>query len=114
MKLPKRIVVDFIDSKDHRYDTIGDYWQEGDTWIFKVTNFKNDPNFSIIVLLHELIESSLAKIRGISWKAIDKFDMNYKGEYGQVGEDPAAPYYNEHKFSTKIHRMIKKEMSKKY
>jgi hypothetical protein len=46
--------------------------------------------------------------RGVSFKAIDRFDMNFKGD-GEPGDDPRAPYYRQHQFATQIERLLAKE-----
>jgi hypothetical protein len=47
--------------------------------------------------------------RGVSFKAIDRFDMKFKGA-GEPGDDPKAPYHREHRFATRIERLLAREL----
>ncbi len=47
--------------------------------------------------------------RGISFKAIDRFDMQFKGE-GEPGDDPRAPYYRQHQVASGIERLLAAEL----
>jgi hypothetical protein len=55
------------------------------------------------VLMHELTEMFLCIDRGVSFKAIDQFDVQFKGT-GEPGDDLKAPYHREHRFATRVER----------
>lgn len=61
--------------------------------------------YSYLVLIHELVEMGLTKHRGISWKAIDKFDMD-NPELDDPGSCPRAPYHKEHIAAEKVEKMM--------
>ena len=64
-----------------------------------------DWRYSALVMVHELVEMILTKHRNVSWKAIDKFDMDHP-ELDDPGCDPRAPYYAEHMFAMRVEKML--------
>ena len=97
------INISVIPQKKQRYDTAGDYYEKGGVTHFRVS--KMCANHEFLLLLHELIEWYLTKQRGITIKQIDHFDFKWKEE-GEPGDNPQAPYYEEHQFATIIERMV--------
>ena len=98
-----------IPNDKQRYPTVGDYWQEGDTTEYRVSEMNTDYEF--LVAIHELIESYLTKRRGIEWEAIDAFDKEFEtnrqtGNVEEPGNSPLAPYYKEHRFAENIERQV--------
>jgi len=107
-----KIFIETIPHKEQRYvGTPGDYFYEGDnindgdTLLMKISKF-DDWRMGFLVALHELIEWALAKDRGITIEQIDEFDMNYKGDYDEMGNDPACPIHREHVFANNIEAMM--------
>ena len=113
MKGDKDINIKFIDSKDQRYPTCGDYWETDTSYEFRITKQVRDER-NILILLHEIVEYYLCTRRGISEQEITEFDL--KWEQGpKVEEEPGNckeldtltnPYYWEHRFSENIERMV--------
>lgn len=66
-------------------------------------------SYHVLVLVHELIEEALCRERGIRESAVNRFDDHYRGD-GEPGDDPKAPYRREHKFATRIEKLICKEL----
>lgn len=97
----KSIRVDFIDQKDHRYETIGDYWETDNEMIFKITKLSGLR--SIYVLLHEIWECYLTLRNGITEKRISDFDMSHP-ELDDPGLSLEAPYHKEHMSSDILER----------
>jgi hypothetical protein len=65
--------------------------------------------------MHEVIEAQLVIHAGVSPDAVDKFDMAYeakrkRGDDGEPGDDPRAPYHQEHVFAEKIERLLATEL----
>jgi hypothetical protein len=105
-----------------RYDTVGDWeMREDDTLIIKVSRMDNW-KYELLVGFHELVETVLCKDRVILQADVDEFDMLYEknrkeGDVSEPGNSPNAPYYKEHKFATKLEKMLAKELNvdwKKY
>lgn len=91
-----------IPHADQRYETVGDYWEDGDTIHFRVSHL-SDPRYEWLVFLHELVENALRKFAGISIVEIDAFDLAYEGD-GEPGMDRAAPYYWQHRMADIVER----------
>lgn len=109
--------------------TIPHSWQEYDTcgnWKFTksgvlivLVSDLEDELSEFLVALHEIIEATLCKHRGISEKKITDFDLWWDKHFdkGESGFHPKAPYRKEHAFATKMEKMLAKELGvnwKKY
>ena len=99
----EKIEIEFIDHKNQRYDTAGDYYLRGNTLIVKISKYK-DWRYQWLVMIHELSEVFLVMNKGISFDSIDQFDMSFKGE--DPGSDPNAPYHEEHMTALDIERKL--------
>lgn len=123
MKHLPKIFCNAIPHKDQRYDTVGDYYSailryHGDkrkTQHFFIS--KTSADYEFLVLIHEMIEWYLTQKRGIKEKDITNFDLMFEGECmdgkwtdEEPGDDPRSPYRKEHKFATKIEKMVAKEL----
>jgi hypothetical protein len=99
---------------DHRYPTVGDYYDEGLYTRFEVSAM-GDARMEFLVYIHERIEEFLTRMRGISEADIKAFDEAYEaarpeGDVSEPGDHPNAPYRAEHQFATKIERQIADEI----
>ena len=103
------ITIKFIAQRRQRYDTAGDYWIDNRGTIQVRISKEKDWRYEVLVLIHELTEMFLCKERGISFKAIDRFDMRFRGD-GEPGDDPKAPYYREHQWASGIERLLAAEL----
>jgi hypothetical protein len=98
-----KINIETIPHKQQRYPTVGDWYDEDGALQIKVSEMGN-PDYEFLVALHELVEVWLCKKRGISQKAVDDFDMEFEKKRekslvsvtSEPGEEPDAPYQNEH------------------
>jgi hypothetical protein len=59
--------------------------------------------------LHELIEAFLCLDRGISQQSVDAFDARFNGD-GEPGDDPRAPYRQEHRFACLVEHLVAHEL----
>ena len=96
-----------IPHAEQRYDTCGDYWQDGGTLQFRVSRLSSR-KYEWLVFLHELIEYALCAFADIKPADIDAFDMAYeKGRQtglapcgcpiqSEPGFDSHAPYRRQH------------------
>ena len=66
----KDIVVNFVPHHCQDYDTVGNYGEFKDETWFNVSLMK-DWRHMMLVLVHELVEYTLVKWRGIDLKKID-------------------------------------------
>lgn len=99
--LPK-IECKSISHKKQRYDTLGDYFNNG-TVQFRISKLKK-PEYELAILLHEILEWFLITQKGIKIKDIDSFDKAHldSDDPGMLKE---APYHIEHKKATKLEKL---------
>ena len=104
----KRIVMEVIPHGDHRYDTLGDYWIEGDTWHIRTSDM-GDWRYNFSVLLHEFVELALMTHKGIKEEDVLAFDLAVSPDSPYAddpGFDPKAPYHVEHVYADCMERLI--------
>jgi hypothetical protein len=107
----KNITIKFIPASKQRYDTAGDYWFDKRGGIqVRISKFRARRD-EILVLIHELTEMLLCLEHGVSFAAIDRFDMAFKGD-GEPGDDPKAPYCRQHRFAMRIEELLARELQK--
>lgn len=126
----KDVIIQTIPHSEHRYETVGDYFDEevfmpspSGTYSpiprtrIEVSDMKN-PDYEFLVVFHELIEWYLTQKRGIKEEDITVFDIGFETERlegkhkdtDEPGDDPAAPYYKEHQFATKLEKKMATEL----
>lgn len=71
--------------------------------------------FEALVALHELVEVIKCKHDGVSQKDVDAFDIAFEknrkpGNDDEPGDDPNAPYQNQHCLATGIERIMAAEL----
>lgn len=99
-----------IPHSKQRYETVGDYFFRKGILEMRVSDMKSDI-YEQMVIIHELVEVVLVMYKGISIKDIDKFDKAFeakreKGNVDEPGDDPSAPYRNEHLIATAVEKII--------
>lgn len=92
-----------------RYNTVGDYYYKNQSHLQILISELGDDNYHFLVLLHELIEAHLCRLRGIEEPLIKAFDESYSGS-GEPGASPDAPYQKEHLFAESIERLVATEL----
>ncbi|OIP77116.1 MAG: hypothetical protein AUK16_02535 [Parcubacteria group bacterium CG2_30_44_11] len=113
----KNIHILTIVDTNQRYDTVGDYKVQKDESLLISVSKMSDSRFEFLIAIHELVESYLCDMRGITESSIDRFDFAYEDNrtegdlLSQPGDDPQAPYYREHQFASKIERLMAKELN---
>ena len=103
-----KIDIQFIPPDEQRYDTLGDWFWEGDALHIRAS-LMDTSNESFLVALHEMVEAWLCGVRGVDQAAVDAFDMAFAGD-GEPGDDPASPYRREHRFSSLIEHLVAHEL----
>lgn len=107
------IFIDTIPHAQQRYETIGDWFKEKDYTRIRISKM-NNPDYEFLIAIHEFIEWYLCQKAGITEKEVDEFDYDFKMDglmchhsaNAEPGDDPAAPYYDEHQFATGIERIL--------
>ena len=77
-----------------------------------------DWKYNYLIMIHELIESLLCMVRGISEEDVTDFDVAFETERDQgkhssedeAGDDPRAPYREPHGFASIIERLVAREI----
>src|SRR5215471_18654695 len=109
-----------VPHKKQRYETVGD-WIPGKPAEIRVSKMK-DQRYVFLVALHEMIEYELCKKNGISDEEVVMFDVNFEAERrknlhpfdAEPGNDPRAPYRNEHDFATSIEMIVAQKLGVKW
>ncbi len=112
----KNTHIQIITDTNQRYDTVGDYQMQADDSLLISVSKMQDQRYEFLIAMHELIESYLCDARGVTEAAIDALDFAFEknradgGITVEPGDDPAAPYYKEHQFASKIERLVADEI----
>ncbi len=109
----KQIRFKVIPSADHRYKTVGDYWEHDNTLEVRVSEMEDD-RLEQLVLIHELVEIFLLQNKGVPLYVTDDFDIMFEKEREQgkhqndeePGDDPRCPYRLEHRIAENIERQL--------
>jgi len=91
-----------IPHSEQRYETCGDYWEDGSCIYFRTSKLSN-PKHDWLLFLHEFVEYFLCKFADVAIKDIDAFDLAYEGD-GEPGMDKAAPYHWQHRMADIVER----------
>lgn len=111
------ISISTIEHAKQRYSTAGD-WQLGDGTIHVTVSALGQEDYEFLVGLHEMIEAYLCQKRGISEQLVTAFDNLFEaeraaGKHGpedEPGDSRRAPYGKEHRFATRIERLVASEL----
>ena len=60
-----KVVIETVPHEDHRYPTVGDYWEQDGVDHVRVSAMR-DWRYEFLVAIHEMIEMTLTKHRGIT------------------------------------------------
>jgi len=109
-------VISQVPHKKQRYETVGD-WIPGRPVRIRVSKMK-DERYVFLVALHEMIEYELCRMNGITDREVVEFDASFEEERRQrlhsieaeAGDDPRAPYSDQHGFATMIERTVAQKM----
>lgn len=106
----RKITISVIPHTQQRYDTIGDWKLTGSSLRISVSD-TGDGRANACLAIHELVEALLCAARGISTDVVDEFDIRGPGaSLDEPGDDPRAPYYNEHQVATLIENHLRTEL----
>ncbi len=108
-----------VPHRRQRYETVGD-WIPGSPVSpvrIRVSSMR-DERYVFLVALHEMIEYELCRMNGITDRNVVEFDQNFEKERrerlhsieAEPGDDPRAPYRDEHGFATMVERMVAQKM----
>lgn len=101
------IEIKTIPHKEQRYNTVGDYYNEGSKLLIRVSK-QEKWQYEFLIAVHELLEKGLTRHRGIPEEEILEFDTQFKG--ADPGASAKAPYQDEHLFAEDVERALCEEM----
>lgn len=115
-KIRVRFILTEVPPGEQRYDTVGD-WIPGSPAEIRVSRM-SDPRYSFLVAIHELIEYELCRRRGVTDRQVVAFDRMFEKERvaglhsqsAEPGDDPRAPYREEHRLAVKIEKLVAKKL----
>jgi hypothetical protein len=114
----RRIIIQFIDHKDQRYPTCGDWYESGEIGTVHIMVSKmKDPRYEKLVAIHELVEMILCDNDGVSESVVDMYDMGPGKESDEPGLESNCPYRLQHLHATGIEMLLAAAMDvdwKKY
>ena len=104
------VCIKVIPHKEHRYETVGDWWFEGGNLFIRISEMGNW-RYEMCVTIHELVEVLLCKHCKISTSRVDKFDIAFEkarkpGNTDEPGDDARAPYRVQHGIATGVERIV--------
>ena len=99
-----RIIIEAVPRAQMRYDTLGDWFQDGEDLRIQVADHIT-PDEQFLIALHEIVEVKLCIMHGVGQQQVDAFDFSFSGE-GEPGDHPAAPYRKEHRQAALIEHMM--------
>jgi hypothetical protein len=103
------IDIQVIPHNEQRYPTVGDWLFTNEDLHIKISALSN-PKFEFLVAFHELIEVILCKEHNIKEEDVTNFDLMFEeerdnglhDEEAEPGNDPRAPYHEEHQIATNL------------
>lgn len=106
----KKISIEIIPHGQQRYETPGDYWYDEDGVLQVRVSDLGNHMYERMVIIHELIEETLTRQKGISEQAITDFDVMYEkkrqqglhSDTDEPGFDNESPYLLEHTLATAV------------
>lgn len=102
----KKVVIEIIPSDKQRYKTVGDWFYDEEGVLQIRANEYEDPRWSLLIAMHELIESIACTQEGITYQQVDEFDMGAGAELEDPGHDMRAPYHKQHVLATALENRL--------
>lgn len=111
-----RVLIETIAHAQQRYPTVGDYVRDADGTLHIFVSDLGNWKYELLVALHELIEAGLCQEAGVTFAAIDAFDLAWPhpqtpASAEEPGEDPAAPYHRQHRVASAIEQLMAERLN---
>jgi|GEM_PF-1935914 len=100
--------IDTIPHRDQRYDTCGDWFQEGARMMIRVSSM-GERRYEFLVGIHELVEAELCRQMGISEQTVDAWDLAHEDE-DEPGAMEKCPYREAHLRAEAIERVLANDL----
>jgi hypothetical protein len=105
-----KFILEVLPRDEMRYPTVGDWFEDSDGTVHIQVADTVNLNYAYLVMVHELVEYWLCRQRGISEASVSAFDLSH-GDSDEPGDEPDAPYRNEHCVATGIERILASELN---
>lgn len=89
------VKIETVSPKAMRYRTVGDWFFTAPGCLTIQVADTGNWKYNLLVAVHELVEVILCKVKGISEKSVDKFDLAHQDDE-DPGTHPKAPYGAQH------------------
>lgn len=112
-------VLETVRHSEHRYETVGDYYDDKTTGLKHIVSSQmKDWRYVFLIHYHEQIEEALTRQRGITELEITLFDKQFEeeremglhGDYDEPGDSVLAPYHKEHQLATTLEKLMAIEL----
>lgn len=115
----EKIVIQIVPHESQRYTTCGDWYYDSDDVLHIKVSKLSDWRHEMLVAVHELVEVLTCKNDGVTQEVVDKFDKEFEvnreeGNEDEPGDDPTAPYVNQHCLATGIERILAQQWGVKW
>jgi hypothetical protein len=113
------IYIRTIPHESQRYETVGDWYfdnEEHPKTLFIFISAMGNPVYEFLVSYHEQNEAMACLVAGIKERDVTEFDKQYERSRepddftSEPGDDPRAPYYQQHQFATKQEREMAEKL----
>lgn len=107
-----KIIIEIVEHNQQRYNTVGDWFvDEQDSHIMRIrVSHMPTMQAEMCIAIHELVEMMLCSAAKpiVTAKMVDEFDFHWQPHAGieEPGEDPTAPYHNQHTIATSFEKHL--------
>lgn len=101
-------------TREVRCNQAGDWWNKDDETTMANSVPMSDERSEFAVLIHELVEAFLCRYAGVTEQSVLNHDVMFEkeradglhDEWVEAGDDPRAPYKDQHFVATTIERIL--------
>lgn len=121
-----KIIIESIPHDQQRYPTVGDWYyseENGEKVLHIKVSKMSNPLYELLVGVHELVEVAKCDVDGVTQQQVDAFDIEFEKNrekrldtanpdeaalinIEEPGDQPDAPYAEQHCFATGIERLM--------
>jgi len=104
-----RWMIHTIPHRQQRHRNVSDRVKRRDEIVeFRVSDI-GDERMEALIAIHEIVEQTLCKSKGISIDQIDIFDFSFTGD-GEPGNHVDSPYRDQHRVATTVEKIVAKKL----
>ena len=86
--------------------------ETGDIELHVLATRMPDWRYTMLLMIHELVEAVLCYGAGVTTEAVDRFDLDFIASHPnqEPGDDPRAPYHSQHRTASIVEQLVAKEL----